>query len=404
MIKEITATNFMAFKQLHYVCSKLNLLTGVNGAGKSSFLKLLSLAHKMNCEQGSSVTCKSISYDDVRYCYAPTGDDVSFSFVFCEEGQNQTIGSVAFDISKEENGDGICLKWKKDDDINMGAIRFLPPYRDKPRNNMRTYVSIDHLCIYLAFTDLYGRETILDQTGSRRQGNKFRIVTSDRHCYLVGTNAMPVGNDANDVVEIEREIRGIRDIWVDVPDEEQVMLISKVNEWLDRLSPGTSVCIQQYCSSFVDKTGHVFKPQNASWGLNYALPILVAVLVATPDDVLVIQNPEAFLHPRAQSVMGELFASAAARSVQLFVETHSEYIINAVRLAVKNQQLPPEDVNIAVFRRMGVFNLNKDGSNNESPSSEYSQEDDVKVRTGGELSDYPNDFMEEWANQLAELV
>ncbi|MBO7333095.1 MAG: AAA family ATPase, partial [Alphaproteobacteria bacterium] len=55
MLNRIEAKNFKAFKRLDYKCAKLNLLTGLNGAGKSSFVQLMLLlratANKIgNCQ------------------------------------------------------------------------------------------------------------------------------------------------------------------------------------------------------------------------------------------------------------------------------------------------------------------------------------------------------------------
>lgn len=43
---------------------------------------------------------------------------------------------------------------------------------------------------------------------------------------------------------------------------------------------------------------------------------------------MIIENPEAHIHPRGQAEMGRLIALAAAAGMQLFVETHSDHIVN----------------------------------------------------------------------------
>lgn len=57
--------------------------------------------------------------------------------------------------------------------------------------------------------------------------------------------------------------------------------------------------------------------------------------------MLLIENPEVHLHPRAQQGIGTLLAETAASGVQVILETHSDHVLNGVRLAVKQKNFPP---------------------------------------------------------------
>ena len=67
--------------------------------------------------------------------------------------------------------------------------------------------------------------------------------------------------------------------------------------------------------------------------------------------MLLLQQPEVHLHPRAQAALGTLLASAAAAGRQIIVETHSDYIIDRIRMDVRDQTtaLKPEAVSILYF-------------------------------------------------------
>src|SRR5579859_2811805 len=62
-------------------------------------------------------------------------------------------------------------------------------------------------------------------------------------------------------------------------------------------------------------------------GVSQVLPILVALRVAKPGQLVYIEQPELHLHPRAQTIMAQILADAANRGVQVVVETHSELLI-----------------------------------------------------------------------------
>ena len=109
-----------------------------------------------------------------------------------------------------------------------------------------------------------------------------------------------------------------------------------------------------------------FRPINVGFGLSYTLPILVAILgmaAQSPLDgwvnnwgeawdtqrqsegtLVILENPEAHLHPQGQTAMGRLLALAAASGVQVLVETHSDHLMDGIRLAVKEGWLNADNV------------------------------------------------------------
>lgn len=95
------------------------------------------------------------------------------------------------------------------------------------------------------------------------------------------------------------------------------------------------------------------RPQNVGFGLTQLFPVIVALLAARLEaadaNVVLIENPEVHLHPGAQQRIGELAASAAACGVQVILETHSDHVLNGVRLAVKRGNIPPEKISLHAF-------------------------------------------------------
>lgn len=77
---------------------------------------------------------------------------------------------------------------------------------------------------------------------------------------------------------------------------------------------------------------------NVGFGLSYTLPIIVALLVSTivPDSVVLIENPEAHLHPRGQTEMGRLIGLCVECGSQVIVETHSDHLFDGLRIFTKH--------------------------------------------------------------------
>ena len=73
---------------------------------------------------------------------------------------------------------------------------------------------------------------------------------------------------------------------------------------------------------------------NVGVGVSQVLPIVVMALVSEPGSVLLFEQPELHLHPKVQSLLADFFLSVITTGRQCIIETHSEYLINRLRLRV----------------------------------------------------------------------
>jgi hypothetical protein len=90
---------------------------------------------------------------------------------------------------------------------------------------------------------------------------------------------------------------------------------------------------------------------DVGYGVSQALPVLTELLRPDGPTMFLLQQPEVHLHPKAQAALGTLFCQVAAGGRQLVIETHSDYIIDRVRMDVRDGTtgLKPEDVSILYF-------------------------------------------------------
>ncbi len=91
-------------------------------------------------------------------------------------------------------------------------------------------------------------------------------------------------------------------------------------------------------------------------GLSQALPIITELLRHDGPRLMLLQQPEAHLHPGAAAALASLFCETVANSEhgrQIVVETHSDFIIDRVRTSVRDRAagIQPEDVSILYFER-----------------------------------------------------
>ena len=92
---------------------------------------------------------------------------------------------------------------------------------------------------------------------------------------------------------------------------------------------------------------------DVGYGVSQALPVLTELLDPDSPDMFLLQQPEVHLHPSAQAALGSLFCAVAGNDRrQLIVETHSDYLLDRVRMDVRDKKagLKPEDVSILFFQ------------------------------------------------------
>ena len=129
---------------------------------------------------------------------------------------------------------------------------------------------------------------------------------------------------------------------------------------------------------------------DVGYGVSQALLVITELLRPDAPPLFLLQQPEVHLHPRAQAALGSLFCQIASRERQLIIETHSDHLLDRVRMEVRDGSgaLKPEDVSILFFERDGldvhIHSLEIDGEGNVNNAPES----------------YRNFFMEETAKSL----
>lgn len=144
------------------------------------------------------------------------------------------------------------------------------------------------------------------------------------------------------------------------PEDHSIELLFQVEEWLKDMLPGgiminpariTQADILQVSFRDSERNTDYLRPTSIGFGISYCLPIIVAGLMAEKGNLLIVENPEAHLHPHAQSRMGIFLSKLAAAGVQVILETHSDHLLNGVRIAVKKGYINEKYVSINFFER-----------------------------------------------------
>ena len=114
---------------------------------------------------------------------------------------------------------------------------------------------------------------------------------------------------------------------------------------------------------------------DVGFGVSQALPIVAELVRLDGSNVVLLQQPEVHLHPSAQAALGSAAVCAAAAGKQIVLETHSDYLVNRVRLDVRDRRhaLTPSDVRVLYFdhsdldARIHALSLDEDGNIVDAP-------------------------------------
>lgn len=377
-ITHIILRNFKCFTALDLQCAPLTLLTGHNASGKSTTLQALLLLAQglreasntnllplngklVNLGAGGDVIHHSASPQTLSFGAASSHERVGWQFEIDKELSARGLMKLV-EISYAKDGDSIA--------VPNGPI--LP-----------STLLNSHLvgALYRTAFISAGRDLPLDtypvpRSTAQVRGDVGRSGEYAPYWYL---------EFADDEVSPKRRH----------PTDNRETVRAQVDAWLGELFPGARANAERLAvdsplrlSFSLGQKSPWSKPANVGYGLSYAFPMLVALLTAEPGSTVVIDSAEAHLHPRGQSAVGYLLARMAGSGLNIFVESHSDHLLNGVRLAVRDGVLQPSDATIHFFDRI-----------TQVPSVTT-----LAVDKNGAISDWPEGFFDQTERDLATLT
>lgn len=389
-VTRLELRNFKCFRRQPVEFGALTVLAGLNGMGKSSVIQALLLLRQSFLDGRSRRLRLSGDLVDLG-----TGEDVFFDLAdedevgFVLEVDKQVRQEFLFEYDRVGNslaarnaarhhsslfprsviGDG--GEWLPIEQ-GPGAGRRLPPPALLGTTRFQ----------YLAAERLGPRKTLPwaeEEIARRSLGTQGQHVLAFLARY--GRETLPEGDPRMNAAEAKETVEG------------------QVTAWLQETSPGSMLDIGElrqvdaYAARFAyrrrgDVASRPFRATNVGFGLSYVLPVLAALIAARPEDLVIVENPEAHLHPRGQTMLGELASRAAAAGVQVVVETHSDHFLDGVRIAARRGIIDPAAARVHYFTRHG-------------PEAAVIS---PALRPDGSLTDWPSGFFDERDNNLVRLL
>jgi len=342
-ITKLSLQNFKSYINQDFEFKRITLLTGLNSAGKSSIFQSIRMF----------------------WSYVENNEPILNSYGQADTLKNNNVRDKFFQISLDvENKKYFDLKF----DLETNNCIALD--RDNSYDLNISYISANRL----GPTEFqYTRNSMLQDLNVGING-EFTLDILSKYAYelLPEVFNKDVGAKNND-------------------------LITHVEKWLQEVSPNielkTELNKKMNLASFTIN-GHT--PLNVGFGISYTLSIITQLLYSVMllekqgiQTVILMENPEAHLHPKGQTKIAEFIALVANYGVQVIVETHSDYILDGLRLAVKDGEINHEDT------KLYYLELDEDG-NTEVKSPQIDKD--------GYLDEWPENFFDTSINNKMNLA
>lgn len=369
MINELKLHNFKNHDNSEIELGNLTILTGVNGAGKSSIIQSMLLLRDSYLRNDN---LKTLYLNGSSFNLGRSADAVNRN---CE----QDTDKLSIEI-KDDSGNTFkykyqyteestsSLKFIENESSSEGDLSLLPLF-----NNAFQYISAFRngpLEVYSSDTDVVDEHNQL----SSKKGIGDMVV------YYLAKN----GNNKLHIPELSLQ------------EATNESLISQTEAWLSKISEGVSLRIDQHGNQYNLLIGNkkegiptsFYSAINTGFGISYILSVIVAVLSSVPGSLVIIENPEAHIHPSGQSALMELVSRAAMNGVQIILETHSDHIINGALVNwKKHPNWDREKLHVYFFERDENLNskptllkVSKDGRIKKAPKGFFDQMDfDLEV-------------------------
>ncbi len=366
MIAQIRLGNFKRFIDSTLRIADLTVLTGANGAGKTSVLHSLLLArqitrnpHQRHVELNGVDTLELGRAEDVIHREAT--DDLASIEVVDVKGEHWRWSFSSSGHTRSLNA----------------AVVERPTAYEGPLSRAAPWFA--YLC-----AERLGPRDVLSASAE----DVDELSVGPRGEFV----AQVLASFGRSHVSTGRRMR-------DTSEKPFLGLLHQVENWMGSIVRPTHIDAEWFPETSITRLrfktpglrSEWTRAPNAGFGISYALPVIVAALRAEVGGLLLVENPEAHLHPAGQSAIGSFLAQVAGDGVQVFVETHSDHVLNGIRVAVANGAA-------ALREDQAVIHFFRAEDNAEAVV------ESLELRQTGQLTRWPVGFFDQTQVDLAALA
>src|ERR1017187_979975 len=356
--------HFKCFEDIDIWLNRCTVLAGANGYGKSTAIQALLYLRRTIEHCGEWI-------DNYYVINKINGLNVPLNGVYC-----LSLGNSSFVLNRNYNGNSLSLGLFNE----TGELTI-----DYEADNREAKLWLTPINIHKSGITNF---PIFKQQFYYLNAERFGPRISQPMQFFDYPNAGWQGEYTAQLMALENGYYRIEDERR-FPETESSYLMDQINYWLDFIMNGVKVRVDSNPSTLtaqilIENSYTVSDPTiatNLGFGISYILPIITTGLIAKKDTYFIIENPEAHLHPSAQSKIGRFLAAVANNGVNVVIETHSDHIVNGIQIAIAEKEIDNELTTINFFSQ-------KENQNQPNVTQ-------ISITQKGELSEWPKGFFDQ---------
>lgn len=361
--------NFKSWQSLDIEMTPLTILFGTNSSGKSSVLQaILWIPHSFEKTGRARIDFGGNPND---YIDLGSYQDVIFS----HDISRKLAISMGFAKNTNESIELQFTLAYTDDDVLLSAKEFTHPTNSIKIYEENRVQSLEDWFRWLNIGDLR-----IHYLGPLRQ----RAQRSYLWSGTVPSRILPDGE--NTIAALVESTR--RD----------GKLVENVAEWLVKLELVKSFRVnpldegKRFYEPLVDIAGVETALLDTGFGVSQVLPVITTLFFVPEGSIVLLEQPELHLHPRAQAHLADLMLHVAEkRKLQLIVESHSEHLLRRLQRRIAEEEqvfASPENV------RMYFCDAGDNGSTIQA----------VEVDIYGQINNWPDKFFGDITGDLEAMT
>ncbi len=312
MINQLQIINFKSHKNTSLDLKNLTVLCGQNGVGKSSIIQSLLLLRQTNLKG----RLDKVLALNAPLCFIGKVKDAIYQF-----NEGETKEKISFHIKDNTQQ----YFWVFDASKELDFLNII-----QQESSFKGYKKLS------LFTSDF--QFLSASRSSEYKSDDYEVITQKQISLNEGKGEL-LGHF---LYEYGKKIKVIDACLHD--SDKSAFLLNQTTAWEREISKGVNILPNKLGESYeirysfdISSFGptDAFSSNNVGFGLSYSLPIIVAILSAQKDALIIIENPEAHLHPNGIAKLTELICLAAEAGIQIIIETHSDHVINGILVQCK---------------------------------------------------------------------
>lgn len=367
MLVEVVMQGFKSINKITYPVKELNILLGPNSSGKTAFLQAFALVKQSISGLSFNGPLVDIgNYKDAVYLH---NNNNTMSFVFGIAPRNIDYSNLLFFVEikgDRENKPHIARSGLSSNYDRLKVVEYVKDRRRKEPDGPRKDTISDLGDLVFENIGVLPRVVDGDISAQEKYIEIYESVAEEFNSYLYYLSAKRGYRERSESASAiyhrrPSDIGVVGENLIPVlvyiqSEDEYAEIMGKIRFWLSRfgISESVATLAQGVNLNYSLKvknvdTGVQSTIADVGFGVNQLLPVIVQCFYAPKGSLILVEQPEAHLHPKLQAEVADFLVDVVNYGNRIIVETHSEHLLLRLQRRIAEKKIDPRKVNVHYF-------------------------------------------------------